>query len=298
MFKKFFYLSCILLSLSPLLSCASVQSEWFTDVSKMKREVQSAKKDAFMLFTGSDWDEASGKLLAKKIETELFSKYGRQFLFYHVDIVRNEDAMSAKQLKTNYILFSKYRVGDLPYVVVRSFEGEVYYSVELKTDEKIDDVMKNVLTQKERVMKLKAEVASTSNAYKTRAIDAFLSAIYNPEHAMYDDLRMQAIEADPKNESGLVGRFKMIVASMKAEKLMMQKKYLMAADEYIIILKEDYLNDMERQNAWYQIAYLYAASKKVENEKIIYCLKNAINASPESEAVPRLKEIIKGIEKK
>jgi len=261
----------------------------------MRTEVQSSKKDAFILFTGSDWDEASQKLIAKKYENQLFSKYGHLFLFYNVDIVRNEDAMNAKQLKTNYLLFSKYNIGELPHIVVRSFEGEVYYSEQLDIDEKIDIIMKNIIAKKDKVQKIKDEIKNSVAVSKIRAIDAFFSTIYNADHDMYADLRMQAIEADPENKSGLLGKFKVIVASLKADKLMMQKKYLSAADEYILILKEDCLNAEERQNAWYQIAYLYALSKKIENEKIIYCLKNAINAAPESEAVPRLQEIIKEI---
>ena len=301
MFKNFFYFSCIFLSIFSYFSCASVQSAWFTDASKMKKEVQSAKKDAFILFTGSDWDDESQKLLAKRIDRELFLRYGKQFLFYHVDIVRNEDAMNAKQLKTNYLLFSKYGVGDLPHIVARCFEGDVYYSSHLDTNAGIDDVMNNVITQRKKVQKLKDEIRFSSSVEKIRAIDTFFSSIYNADHAMYDDLRMQAIEADPENESGLLGRFQMMVASLKDEKLVVQKKHLTAADEYIILLKAESgratpsLKPEERQNAWYQIAYLYALSKKVENEKIVYCLKNAISAAPESDAVPRLKEIINEI---
>ena len=104
-------------------------------------------------------------------------------------------------------------------------------------------------------------------------------------------------ESDAKNESGLIGKFKMFVANLKAEKLALQKKYLEAADEYIILLKEKELDKIDRQNAWYQIAFLYANSKKIANEKIIYCLTNAINAYPESEGVGHLKEIIKTMEK-
>ena len=305
MLKKFFCFYYSFFSFILLFSCASVQRSWYTDVSNMKKEVQTAKKDAFILFTGSDWDEASKKLLAKLFsstsENELFSKYGKQFLFYHVDIVRNEDAMDTKQLKRNYLLFSKYNVGDLPYIVVRNFEGDVYYSALLSNGENIRDVlestMKAVVRQATYIEGLKRQIKSSSGFEKTRAIDAFFSSIYNADYAIYDDLRMQAIEADPKNESGLLGRFKMIVTSLKSEKLVMQKQYLRAADEYILILKEDCLDAQERQNAWYQIAYLYALSKKIENEKIIYCLKNAINASPQSEAVPRLQEIIDRVKK-
>ena len=114
---------------------------------------------------------------------------------------------------------------------------------------------------------------------------------------MYDSLRELAIKSDEKNESGLIGKFKVFVANLKAEKLVLQKKYLEAADEYIVLLKEAELDKIDRQNAWYQIAFLYANSKKVANEKIILCLTNAINAYPESEGVGHLKEIIKSIEK-
>ena len=90
----------------------------------------------------------------------------------------------------------------------------------------------------------------------------------------------------------------MFVANLKAEKLVLQKKYLEAADEYIVLLKDVELDKIDRQNAWYQIAFLYANSKKIDNEKIIYCLTNAINAYPESDGVGHLKEIIKSIEKR
>ena len=154
-----------------------------------------------------------------------------------------------------------------------------------------------MLEKKAIIQRLKEDIKEKTGKEKTIAIDAFFSSIHNSEHPMYDDLRNLAIESDEKNESGLIGKFKMFVASLKVEKLVLQKKYLEAADEYIILLKEKELDKVDRQNAWYQIAFLYANSKKIANEKIVYCLTNAINAYPESDGVGHLKEIIKSIEK-
>ena len=274
-----------------------MQTEWKKDASNIKAEIKKEGKDAFLLFTGSDWDEASQVLLSMKTEDRIFSKYNKDFIFYNIDIVRNEEAMDDKMLKNNYTLFSVYNVATLPHVAVRSFEGDIYFSKNLEAPYNLDKIILEVLEKKASVQKLKDDIKEKTGKEKTIAIDTFFSSIYNSEHAMYDELRYLAIESDAKNESGLIGKFKMFVTNLKAEKLALQKKYLEAADEYIILLKEKELDKIDRQNAWYQIAFLYANSKKIANEKIIYCLTNAINAYPESEGVGHLKEIIKTMEK-
>ena len=275
-----------------------MQTEWKKDASNIRAEIKKDGKDAFLLFTGSDWDEASQALLRMKAEHKLFSKYNKYFVFYNIDIVRNEEAMDDRMLKNNYALFSVYNVEDLPNVAVRSFEGDVYFSKTLEPPYDLDKIALEVLEKKVSVQRLKKDIKEKTGKDKTIAIDAFFSSIYNSENAMYDDLRRLAIESDEKNESGLVGKFKVFVANLKAEKLVLQKKYLEAADEYIVLLKDAELDKIDRQNAWYQIAFLYANSKKIDNEKIIYCLTNAINAYPESDGVGHLKEIIKSIEKR
>ena len=293
------YFSKIFLFISILFfGCTTVQTEWKKDASNIRAEIKKDGKDAFLLFTGSDWDEASQALLRMKAEHKLFSKYNKYFVFYNIDIVRNEEAMDDRMLKNNYALFSVYNVGDLPNVAVRSFEGDVYFSKTLEPPYDLDKIALEVLEKKVSVQRLKKDIKEKTGKDKTIAIDAFFSSIYNSENAMYDDLRRLAIESDEKNESGLVGKFKVFVANLKAEKLVLQKKYLEAADEYIVLLKDTELDKIDRQNAWYQIAFLYANSKKIDNEKIIYCLTNAINAYPESDGVGHLKEIIKSIEKR
>ena len=293
------YFSKIFLFISILFfGCTTVQTEWKKDASNIRAEIKKDGKDAFLLFTGSDWDEASQALLKMKAEHKLFSKYNKYFVFYNIDIVRNEEAMDDRMLKNNYTLFSVYNVGDLPNVAVRSFEGDVYFSKTLEPPYDLDKIALEVLEKKVSVQRLKKDIKEKTGKDKTIAIDAFFSSIYNSENAMYDDLRGLAIESDEKNESGLIGKFKVFVANLKAEKLVLQKKYLEAADEYIVLLKDTELDKIDRQNAWYQIAFLYANSKKIDNEKIIYCLTNAINAYPESDGVGHLKEIIKSIEKR
>lgn len=293
------YFSKVFLFISILFfGCATVQTEWKKDASNIKAEIKKDGKDAFLLFTGSDWDEGSTTLLNMQAEHKLFSKYNKDFVFYNIDIVRNEEAMDDRLLKNNYTLFSIYAVGELPHVAVRSFEGDVYFSKTLESPYDLNKIVLEVLEKKAVVEKLKNDIRERNGKEKTIAIDAFFSSIHNSEHPMYDDLRNLAIESDEKNESGLIGKFKMFVASLKVEKLVLQKKYLEAADEYIILLKEKELDKVDRQNAWYQIAFLYANSKKIANEKIILCLTNAINAYPESDGVGHLKEIIKSIEKK
>ena len=297
---KFFYHFLFLLSfsLSFFVSCKSVQKTWIVDASSMKKDVNKVKKDAFILFTGSDWDEDSKNILAKDLKTELFSKYAKFFLFYNVDIVREEKKADAKILKTNYMLFSQYKIEDLPYIVVRNYEGDVYFSSKIENIDNLSEVLKKILEKKSYITSLKHKIKNSLGKERIIAIDEFFSSIHNDDAPSYDTLRDEAIRSDEKNETGLLEKFKWNKTSLKAERLMLQKKYLEAADEYIIILKDNILRKENRQIAWYQIAYLYALSKKISNEKIIYCLNNAINVAPDSKAVPNLREIIMKLEKK
>ena len=186
----------------------------------------------------------------------------------------------------------------MPYVVARSFEGDVYFSKKLEAEEVLSDLLKEVEKKRDAVKRLKHKVANSTGKELIVVADEFFSSIYNAEDAIYDSLREKAIRMDEKNESGLVPKFKIIMADLKAERLVVQKQYLLAADEYILLLKEDGLLAEERQNAWYKIAYLYALSGKIDNKKIIYCLNNAINVAPDSSAVKGLREIIENLEKK
>ena len=292
------YRLCLFFLVFPLASCLSVQSEWRKDTLGMKREVQRYKKDALMLFTGSDWEPISQNILKSEEYKKVLVKYEKNFLFYNIDIVRDEDAMPTKTLKRNYILFSQYYVNEPSHIIVRSFEGDVYFSKKLGKDDSLLNVLKEVVEKKAYLKKIKQRIAHSSGKDLTIAIDEFFSSIYNAENEAYDSLREKAIKADAKNESGLLSKFKIIVASLKADRLTVQKQYLLAADEYILLLKEEGLDKDEKQNAWYQIAYLYALSKKIDNEKILFCLNQAIKASPDSKGVARLKEIINAIEKK
>ena len=260
--------------------------------------MQRFKKDALMLFTGSDWEPISQNILKSEEYKKVLIKYEKNFLFYNIDIVRDEDAMPTKTLKRNYILFSQYYVNEPSHIIVRSFEGDVYFSKKLGKDDSLLNVLKEIVEKKAYLKKIKQRIAHSSGKDLTIAIDEFFSSIYNAENEAYDSLREKAIKADAKNESGLLSKFKIIVASLKADRLTVQKQYLLAADEYILLLKEEGLDKDEKQNAWYQIAYLYALSKKIDNEKILYCLNQAIKASPDSKGVARLKEIINAIEKK
>ena len=175
-FSKFLLFTSIL-----FFSCETVQTAWKKDGSNIKAEIKKDSKDAFLLFTGSDWDEGSQILLDMKNEHKLFSKYNKDFVFYNIDIVRNEEAMDDKRLKNNYTLFSVYNVSDLPHVAVRSFEGDVYFSKNLEAPYNLGKIALEVLEKKALIKKLKNDIRTKEGKEKTIAIDAFFSNIYNSE---------------------------------------------------------------------------------------------------------------------
>lgn len=300
--KKKFCLLYVFVFAAFLLRCTTIQKEWNRDASGMTGEMKKHKKDAMLFFTGSDWDIKSKEAFAAVNTEEFFEKYGKNFILYNIDIVKNEELMSAGELKNNYILFSEYKVDNLPYLALKNTDGDVYFSESINLDENplkaFKEIIDSALNKRDKLDSIKEDIKKFSGAEKTASIDLFFQSIYNPEEARYDALRETALQSDPENKSGLKGKFVFFIARLKADKLSAQKKYIEAAQEFKKAVESKSLEAEAEQAAWYNIAYLYTMSKQIDSEQIIACLNNAIKANPAGEAVPNFKRIIEDLKTK
>lgn len=300
--NKNIFLLALLFICTVFCSCITVQKEWNKNASNIISDMKKNKKDAMLFFTGSDWDEKSKNAFEAVNTQQFLGTYGKDFILYNVDIVRDEDLMPASELKNNYILFSYYNVGELPYLSLRNPDGDVYFSEKIELGKNPLKDFKQIMTaayaKKENLNLIKENIKKSSGAEKTAAIDLFFQSIYNPEDSAYNTLREAAIKNDPENKSGLKGKFIFFTARLNADRLSAQKKYLEAAAEYKNAVESGFLEAEAEQVVWYNIAYLYSMSKQIDSEKIIDCLNNAINANPSSDAVKRFKKIIDEIKSK
>lgn len=294
---------CIFIVLAALFtSCTTVQSAWQSGGKNIEKEIKKTDKEGLIIFTASDTDERSKTLFKNVFTKDFFTKAGKKFALYNVDIVKNESLMSSEQLEKNYILLSDYNVSEVPHLILMTNEGDVYHSALLPEDIKTADLFLkylNSLEEKAALAKnLKSEIQKKRGAEKTQAIERFFEKIYFVNSPKYKRLFEEGIESDPKNESGLIGKFILAKKYLVIDNLLANKKYEEAVNEFKDALETKMLSPEEEQNVWCNIAYISAHTDGGGNKnKVMEYLEKAIKAAPSSERVKDIKADIEFLKK-
>ncbi len=276
---------------------ASCKTEWKTDATQITEEIGKAKKNGLMLFTLSDTDERSKQLLSEVFTKDFFKTASSKFLLYNINIVRNENLMPAKILEKNYTLFSKYNVLEVPHICLMNSQGDLFHSelipADIKTTESFLEYLEKLLQKGELIDELKKNIAATENEEKTKAIYKFFEKIYLVNSEKYNALFEEGIKSDPNNKSGLLGKFILAKTQIVVDKLLNEKNYADAINEFKKVIEMKILTPEEEQATWCNIAYFTTASSKPNKEEVIKYLEKALSAAPKS---ARAKDIKKDIE--
>ncbi len=283
-------------------SCATVKSAWQPDAKTVEKEIKKTKKNGLMIFTASDSDERSKVLFKDVFGKAFFSKAGKKFSLYNIDIVRDESLMPPQQLERNYVLFADYNVLEVPYLVLMTDEGDVYHSALLPQEiVDTDSFLKylDLLDERaETVKTLKSGIAKNRGPEKTQAIDRFFEKVYFVNSPKYKELFEEGIKSDPENKSGLVGKFILAKQSLIIDGLLAKKKYGEAVGEFMKALETKLLTPEEEQGVWCNIAYISSyADGSVKKDKIIDYLERALKAAPSSERAGDIRADIEFLKK-
>ncbi|UTC66900.1 MULTISPECIES: hypothetical protein [unclassified Treponema] len=283
-------------------SCSSIQKNWKMDGSNIEKDIAASKKQGLMLFTASDTDPQSKEILKNVFTNSLFSKINQDFIFYNVDIVKDESTMNSVQLEKNYVLFSSYNVTQVPHLCLINKHGDIYHSdlfpEKIKTGPAFLEYLDELKEKGKTVEALRKNIDEVSGTEKIRAINMFFDKIYLVDSEKYRNLFDEGIKSDPSNESGLLGAFILGRMQLNIEPLFKQQKYSEIIKELNKTLETGFLNPEEEQGILCNIAYFYSRLPNTPAKKIIEYLETALKKAPQSFRAGTIKEDIEYLKSK
>ncbi|KPM33246.1 Disulfide isomerase [Croceitalea dokdonensis DOKDO 023] len=100
--------------------------DWETDYESVLKSAKKEKKNVLVYFTGSDWCPPCKMLKKDLFDSAEFEEISKEYVLLYVDIPRNKDLLSSRQLEHNKKLVSKYnKKGVFPLLVALSKNGVV-----------------------------------------------------------------------------------------------------------------------------------------------------------------------------
>ena len=100
-------------------------SKWLTNYETALKKASKQKKNILMFFTGSDWCPPCKMLKKDLFETDDFKTISEEYVLLYIDIPRNKDILSEKQLQHNKELNSKFnKKGSVPLLKILNAKGK------------------------------------------------------------------------------------------------------------------------------------------------------------------------------
>ncbi|WP_437372144.1 thioredoxin family protein [Maribacter litoralis] len=121
----------ILLFMIPFLATAQAEittvndSKWITNYETAISKAKKQKKNVLVYFTGSDWCPPCKMLKTDLFDTNEFQELSNNYILLYIDVPRNKDLLSAKQLAHNKDLLTKLNKKKVfPLLKVLDYKGK------------------------------------------------------------------------------------------------------------------------------------------------------------------------------
>lgn len=296
--KKYLAVLAALVSLIAV-GCSKPQTAWITDIDAAIAASGKAGKPLLVVFTGSDWNDESKRLIENVFNADFFKRGTKGFVMCNLDIIQDEASVDPKVLERNYKAVSEYGVQAMPAFVLVTKKGDIYGSANL--DETIIDaesfftLAEGFGEEGKKLLDLRATVDKSKGVDRAKNIDVFIDALVPAQRERYADLMREVIDIDADGSAGLKGKYLLQTTYLDAINLYQQGKLADAGDRFFAIAKGEYLTNAQKQEAWYMGAYMYAMSETVDNALIISWLEEAIAADPENEGTGQIRATIEQI---
>ena len=99
-------------------------SLWLTDYEKALKLAKKENKNVLVYFTGSDWCPPCKKLKTDLFDSPEFKEFSEAYVLLYVDMPRNKDLLSQKQMQHNKDLLKKYnKKGVFPLLKIVNGKG-------------------------------------------------------------------------------------------------------------------------------------------------------------------------------
>lgn len=297
-----------------LFSCSrevKTQNEfgWYTNFDECKKVALQEDKRMLLLFT-RDTDDMMSEVLKTSIffTNDFKSRFEDKYLFCKLDFSKEvfeatkvDDSLKGKEksaakktakasldyLEKNMRYASIYGASETPAIMILTKEAYFVDAItyfECKTVDEFYAELQTYEPKLEKIESLVKVVEGSKGIDKVKAIDDLYANTSRTHSYLLKDLIKQVPSLDSKNTTGLVGKYVLADASVKALDCYFARKADKAIEPYLKAAKSKYLLPAEKQQAYYAAAYTLGAMDPSSEimSKILDYLRLAKEADPTS----------------
>ena len=286
-------------------------SNWLDNLADGKIAAQQADKKIILFFSADDQDVVSAALKKTLLTTPDFlqaatAKYVLVNLDFSNELYEQsleDEALSAK-LEANMKIATVYGVQMSPAFYLLTKEGYVITELQydgMQTAGTVASFEEEIDAHAEEIVTFETAYAKTTagtDEEKVQAIDALYELIDQRQTYVFAPLASQVITLDPKNKTGLVGKYVLAVADAEATDAALNNDPETMVAVFEKAAKNKFLNGDEKQQAYYYAGYFLAGSGNPDYDKIKDYIQKSYNAAPESERAPQIANLLTMIDQR
>lgn len=301
--KNFFTIILLTLFLATTVSCGSSNiATWHTNYDEALEIAKAENKAVVVFFSGDGWDNGSEMLKKQFYETDEFCKaVAKNFVLVNLNFTQNnEEGQFSEDFQEKYMIAQKYKVNRIPGIFVATYNGNVVEAVNINYQEHSDPVkvakIFNTYAKRAKIITNALEKLQTIEGFaRVKIINKLYEACSKSHLFEFNNYFSEVLTLDPTNKSGLLGRYKLHRAYTDSMTDLSEGNLEQATNRFLILTEEpDLLKNLEKQEAYYNIAFLYYVTQEPEFYNLIgHYLQKAYEAAPKSELAPTLAKILK-----
>ncbi len=282
-------------------------TRWLDNLDNAKIAAQQADKRIILFFSADDQDQLSVILKENLLDKDEFlADITGDYVLVNLDFsnsryeqAQENEALSAT-LEENLKLATIYGVQMSPMFFLLTKEGypitALFYDTTLQTT---DDFKKEIELNAEAIAAFDAAYAALgagSDEDKVRAIDALYAIADKRQTYAFAPLAEQVLALDPKNKTGLAGKYVLALADAQATAAALDKDPQAMAQAFADAAKNKFLSPEEKQQAYYYAGYFLAGSGDPDYAQIKKYVQASYDAAPNSDRAPQIALLLQSLD--
>jgi len=273
--------------------------KWHDNFDRARRAAERSHREIYLLFTGDGWSQESIPFKERVTGTKEFSRlFSKEYVFVNINLSQEDLAPGGDEAKQH--LAFMYDVKEYPSAFILSKEGYVLSKVpadsSVEDAQDYHDIIEELSDSIADVRACIKAVENNSGAEKVIAVEDLILSSDSGSSEIYRDLILQVPKMDPNNESGLVGKYRLLGAYYLSRSLI--SKHQPGVDlPFIEAAESGLLDGAQTQEAYYVAAYSLCSTGSQDYEKIEKYLELAFAADKDGNFSGRILETLDNIRK-
>ena len=321
--KKTGFFVTALLAAWMMISCESKtidSTKWLDNFEDAKTAAQKEDKQILLFFSADDSDNLSLVLKENLLfKDEFVAAETSKYVLVNLDFSENrfmaaevgEDATAEekkaaekarKQMEKNMDVATQFYVEMSPSFFLATKEG--YCITQLVFDESLSSVAgfeEEIESHKDQIdsfMQALEKTKTGTNLEKVQAIEDLFTNIDPRFYNLFSPLARELLKLDPKNESGLAGKYVILLAHADAQNAAINNDPEKMVQVYEKAAENKILSDEDRQTLYYYAGYSLGAFGSTDYAKVREYVQKAYDFAPQSDVAPSIQNMLRIIDER